>query len=148
MTCRRSSRYFCQRLLSSALGIVSSDIELCPRWLDNPHLEPVAPPTLSTIAKSGKSVAPKKSACEDVSHLLAPTSSGSSAAVQSSRWLNIELTSLSTRGFDAGVRFEVFTTPKPLSVRTIQLRFLSDADKLLDVIPLATKQSGIVRGMW
>lgn len=129
MTCGRSSRYFSQRLLSAALGIVSSELELCPHLLDNPHLEPVAPPTASTMSRSGKSVALKKSACEDVSQFfaskascddeLAPTSLGKSAAMQSSRWLNIEPTSLSTRGFDAGARFEVFTTAKPLGVSTM-----------------------------
>ena len=94
MTCERSSRYFSQQ-------------------------EPVAIPTASIMLRSGKSVAPKNVAQSDVSHLLAPTSSGKRAAMQSSRCASIEPTSLSTRGLEAGARFEVLTTAKPLGVSTM-----------------------------
>lgn len=75
-------------------------------------------PTLSTIATSRKSVAPKKSACSEFSHLEALTSAGSKAAMRSSRCASIEPMSLSIPGFEAGARFEVLITAKPLGVST------------------------------
>ena len=59
-----------------------------------------------TISKVGKRVAPKNAAWSELSHRLAPGSSGKSAAMQSSRWVSIEPTSRSTRIFEAATRFE------------------------------------------